>query len=219
MARISVNWEEPAVGGGYEGFDSEDMRTGLPAQYGDSGKPIVFYLASDLEEDALETVTVDGTVLRDEKVAIGMKMFNLVKMDGSRVDDDHPYHKILGGRELPRMVVVGSDGHKVGSLEGNIPPSKLFGLMKRAASKTYKHPIEKFVKEYQKVLTEIDKVEAAKTALATKRAASNDAPAARVRQWDDEEAELAQQEQEITATEAELLSFRMKDDKVAKGTP
>ena len=213
MARIAVNWEEPSVGSAYEGFDAANMMTGLPDEYAESGKPVIIYLESALEDDMVRTALITSTMERDEKVAIGMKMFNIVRMNGLKIGKDHPYAKILGGRKLPRMVVISPEGKKVGSVEGSISPSKLFSLMNRAASKVYKTPIGTFVKEYQKVLTEIDKVEAAKAILATRRATSADAPRSRTRRFDQDEEKLVKLEQEIMNQEKELLAFKVRAGK------
>ena len=219
MARIQVNWEEPSIGGGYEGYDAENLLTGLPDEYGESGKPLVVYLESSLPDDMIETAVVNQTVLPDEKIAIGMKMFNLVKMNGLKITKEHPYAKHLYGKELPRMVVVGADGKKIGTVEGKISPSKVFGLMKRASKQTYKTNIETFIKDYQKVLTDIDKVEAKKAALATRRQTSKNISKSKERMFAKEEEKITKEENEVLEREEKILKSRRRDEKLTKANP
>lgn len=217
MARLAVEWQEPTLGS-YEGYNPDSLLSALPADLARSGKPTVVYVFSDLPEDAVETANLGGTLLTDERVALGLKLFNLVKVRGETITKTHPYASILGGRELPRMVVVGADGSRVGALEGNdATPSAMMGLMKRASAKAYKTPIETFIKDYQKVLTDLDKVEGAKKTLATKRATSGEVAKSKSLGWDREEQELAKQEGQILEREKVLTAGILpKGEKVAK---
>ena len=210
MARLQVDWNEASLAGGYEGYNPSDLFTALPDEVGKSGKPLVVYLTSDLEDDAQETELATAA-LADEKVALGLKMFHAVKVDGSRITRDHAYADILGGRELPRLVVVGADGKKVGSTEGKVSASEVYSLMKRAASRVYKTQIDSYIKDYQKVLTEIDKIESAKKVLATQRETSGNVSKSKAAKWDREEAEMAKKESELLDQEKELLAFNRRD--------
>ncbi len=157
---------------------------------------------------------VEGTTLMDENVQIGATMFHNVKMNGNKVDQNHPYWKILGGKSLPRMVVVDTEGAKVGSVEGqDVSPSKLFTLMKRAAAKTYKTDLETMVKESKTILTEIDQIEAKRAALATKKAKST---VAKETEWAKEEKALADQMKAVDAREAALKKKWVDERKVTK---
>jgi hypothetical protein len=185
MARIDFNWSEPKLNT-YDKVNAEDFFTALPSDFRSAGKPVLVYVTGDAESQEMKNV--ESSVLRDESVSIGATMFRSIKVKGDKVTEGHPFWKVLGGKELPRMVVVDADGKKVGSCEGKqVSSSKVFALMKRAAARTYKTDLEMVVKETKTILTDIDQIEAKRTALATKREKSvNDRSA----QWAKEEKEL-----------------------------
>jgi hypothetical protein len=210
MAKLNLDWEQPGLGS-YDRFDKENLYSALPETFEENGKPLIVYLESSHPDDMMKTAVVRRSVFGDEKVAIGSKMFNLVKVDASRIDKTHPHWNILKGRELPRFVVTDPTGKRVGSLEGRISPSGLYGLMKKAASKTYKTSPDRLVKGFQKLLTEMDKVEAAKQALATQRATSGKISTGLQKKWDAKEAELEKQGEELAMEEKELLTLVLKN--------
>jgi hypothetical protein len=156
---------------------------------------------------------VDSTTLRDENVAISATLFWQVKLNGLKVKEGNPYWKTLGGKALPRMVVVDAAGAKVGAVEGkDVSPSKVFGLMKKAASRTYKTDLDTVVKETKSILTEIDQIEAKRAALQTKKSRSTVAKEA---EWAREEKALDEAMKAVTARETELKK-KWDDKKVTK---
>jgi hypothetical protein len=187
MARIDFNWAEPTLNT-YDHFNSDDFLTGLPADYKASGKPVLVFITSKSPEDEQEMKNIEGSVLKDESISIGATMFRSIKLDGAKIKEGHPFWKTLGGKELPRMVVVDAAGQKVGMCEGKqVSSSKVFGFMERAAARSFKTDRGTIVKETKTILTEIDQVDAKRKALATKKEKSvND----RTAQWAKEEKEL-----------------------------
>lgn len=213
MARIELKWDTPRFNM-YEGANPANLYSSLPDSYGQAGKPTLVYLTSSLPDDEQLMKNVEGTCFRDENVQIGGTMFQQMKLDGNKIRDTHPFWKILGGHDLPRMVVVDQDGAKVGSVEGkDVSPSKVFALMKRAASRTYRTDLETVVKETKSILTAIDQIEAKRSALATKKASST---VAKEREWAEEEKALDAQMKEIETREAELKRKWNEARKVAK---
>lgn len=187
MARIEIKWSEPQLNT-YDHLNTEDLFTALPADFKADGKPVLVFLTSSRSEDAQEMKNIEGSVLKDESISIGATMFRSVKLDGAKIREGHPFWKILGGKELPRMIVVNTAGQKVGSCEGKeVSSSKVFGFMERAAAKTYKTDLGTIVKDTKSILTEIDQVEAKRKALATKKEKS---VSDRSAQWAKEEKEL-----------------------------
>ncbi len=214
MARIEYKWDEPKLDM-YQSVDPDNFFSVLPDGFKKADKPILVYLTSDLADDAQVMKNVESSVLKDENVSIGASsMFQQIKMNGLKIKDSHPMWKTLGGKSLPRMVVVDTSGAKIGAVEGrDISASKLFGMMKRAASKTYKTDIDTVVKETKAILTEIDKVEAKRTALATKKASSTVAKEA---DWAKEEKALNDETKAIETREAALKKKWADDRKVTK---
>ncbi len=212
MARIDFKWQEPKLNG-YEGVNPDDFRTALPDSL-KSDKPFLVFLTSDLPDDSQEMSNISSTTLRDESVAIGATLFSQLKVNGLKVKEGSAFWKTLGGKELPRMVVVDAAGAKVGAVEGkDISPSKVFGLMKRAATRTYKTDLEKVVKETKSILTEIDQVEAKRAALATKKEHST---VAKETEWAREAKALDDQLKAIEAKEADLRKKWAEEKKVTK---
>lgn len=213
MARVEFKWSEPSLNG-YDNINPEDFRTALPGNTGKADKPFIVFLTSELPEDSQEMKNIDSSVLMNESVSIGATLFDQVKLDGAKVKDTNPYWQILGGKELPRMVVVDANGTKVGSVEGkDISTSKVFGMMKKAVSRTYKTDLEVVVKGTKTILTEIDQIEAKRAALETKKNASTSAKTA---EWAKEEKVLDEQMKAVVARETVLKQKWTEEKKVTK---
>ncbi len=222
--RLSVNFEKADLNASsYEGFNAEDLYTALPERYRESGRPLFVYLTSDLPEHVEATQALQQDVFFNEKIAIGMKMFSPIKVDGLKVGKDHPYGKILAGSELPRLIVVGTDGKKIGSLEGRAGDSKVFALIKKASDKTYKTSIDTFVKDYTDFLDLMDRVDGRRDDVAKDRKAVEKLTPAIEKKWAKEDDEIAKLEKEAIDFESKLLEFRRKGEKastsVAKSDP
>lgn len=211
MARVEFKWQEPTLNA-YDKINPEDFRTALP---GTPGKqPFLVFLTSDLPDDGQEMKNIDSAVLMNESVSIGATLFDQIKLDGTKIKDSNPYWKMLGGKELPRMVVIDANGVKVGAVEGkDISTSKVYGMMKKAASRTFKTDLDAVVKGTKVILTEIDQVEAKRAALTTKRNSStND----KSDEWAKEEKALDEQMKVIVARETELKQKWTEERKVTK---
>jgi hypothetical protein len=209
-----MKWETPKLNL-YDNIDKEDFFSCLPADYKSCGKPLIVLLGTDLPDAAKKVAELDQKVFGDENVAVGARLFRAVKMKGDKVSKDHAHWATLGGRELPRAIVVDATGQKAGTLEGNdLSASGLFKLMKKAASKTYKADLDKIVKETSSLLDEMDRIEAKQKLLAEQK---KTAKGSKVEQIAAEEQELAKQLKDVQARDAELLKKATEERKVAKG--
>ncbi len=157
-------------------------------------RPILIYVCDEATGcegfDKLENV-----VLKDEKVALGMKAFRTLKM--------HPDHAAADpalegkGREVPRMLLVNPGDLKVTVLEkGKLKTSALYDAMKKTASAFWKENLDKVVKAHLKLLTEQDQLANAQKVMEEKRArlAAEDGAKA-----DKELKELAKEREELEA--------------------
>lgn len=213
MARIEYKWDEPKLNS-YEGFNPESLYSSLPDSYKSAAKPGIVFLTSSLEDHAQYMKNVEATTLMDENVQIGATMFQHVKMNGNKVTETHPYWKILGGKTLPRLVVVDATGAKIGSVEGqDVSASKVFALMKRASARTYKTELEAVVKGTKEILTSIDNIEAKRTAL-KQRMESSSKP--KTEEWAKEQKALDDAMKAVEAREADLVKKWNEERKVAK---
>ena len=210
-----MSWETPKLEL-YDKFDPKDFLTALPDDYKESNKPLIVYVATDSDlPDVLRKVTdAEQNVFRDENVALGGKLFRAVRLKGDKINKSHVYWSTLGGKELPRAIVVDAAGQKVGGLEGNdLSASGLFKLMKKASARTFKTDLEKVVKESRSLLDEMDQVEAKQKVLEERKKTAKQGSEKSIAE---EEARLAQQMQDIEAREAELLKRASGDRKVTK---
>jgi hypothetical protein len=213
MARIELKWDEPKLAM-YDHYDVNDIYTALPSTYREADKPLLIYLTSDLTEDAQEVKNIESSALKDESVEIGATMFSTIKMNGNKVNDRHQYWKTIGGKDLPRFVVVDTTGQKVGSVEGkDVSLTKVFGLMKRAAAKTYKTDLDTIVKETKSVLTDLDRVDARRKALDLKKKNEKNA---NVADLDKEQKSIDEFEKSVQSRDAALKKKWAEDRKLAK---
>lgn len=213
VARLQMKWETPKINL-YDHVDASDFFSCLPADYKGSGKPLVVFLGSDLPEAAKQMEELNTAVFGDENVAVGARLFRAVRLKGDKVSKDHPHWPTLGGKALPRVVVIDAAGNKAGVLEGKeLSASNLFKSMKKAAAKTFKSDLDKVVKETRELLDEMDRIEAKQKLLGEQK---KNAKAAKLAEIEAEEKKLAQALQDVQTRDAELLKKFDDDRKVAK---
>ena len=169
----------------------------LSLKWGD--KPVVVYVVDEAAGsdgfDKLEEV-----VLKDEKVALGMKGFKTVKM--------HPDHAELDpllagkGKTVPRMLIVDPTKMKVKVLEkGKLKASALFSAMKQTSGKVYKEKLDKVVKSHLKLLGKQDQLVNAQKVLDQKAGRLSGESGKKVER---ELAELKKEREEVAAELAEI---------------
>lgn len=172
MAELGIRWErvERVSQGGAAVVTGESETPSTPAEialrWGD--KPVIVYVCDEAAGcegfDKLEEV-----VLKDEKVALGMKAFRTVKMHPDHAEAD-PVTKGQG-TDVPRMLLIEPTGLKVTALDkGKLKASNLYGEMKKVAGKVYKEKLDKVVKTHLKLLTKQDQLANAEKTLVAKEA-------------------------------------------------
>ena len=151
-------------------------------------------------------------ILKDEKVALGMKAFRTVKMHPDDVDEDVVLEG--KGKDVPRMLIVDPIKVKVTVLEkGKLKTSGLYGAMKKVSGKFYKEKLDKVVKTHLKLLTEQDQLANAEKVLTGKvaRLKAEDGKSA--------EKELEKTEKEHEEVKEELAALREKTKALWELTP
>ena len=215
MAKLSIDWTDLAttrVTTGTQAQDVQDLSsaTGMLNRADQQfERPILVYLTSSTDEARTSQDVVEGTTLKDERVAIASKLFTMVRDNGDQITRDHPFHRWIGGNQLPRFVVFTSDGQKVGKLEGRASPSKLYGLMKKAAVKEYVVNLDRTIKDYQKILTALDRLSVLQSSLVSKE--GRDVNQREQKQIEKKRAELAKEEEQLRVREDELLKFKKRN--------
>ncbi len=187
MAKLQMNW---STAEGCDG-DAADSMAALGAKTGRPMMVLVYASASELK-------VLDGACGTDERVAIGAKAFQLVKVDAAKLPEGGELASSLGGRATPRYVFFDADGKKVATVDDKVSPSKVFEAMKRTAGSS----LDGFVKDYQKFLTALDKLESDKSTLKIKLE--------RLGSRADKDSSVASKQKEIDATSEKLLGTEKK---------
>ncbi|MCI0585384.1 MAG: hypothetical protein L0323_00925 [Planctomycetes bacterium] len=171
--------------------DAADPMAAFGAKTGRPMLVMVYGSAADAK------VFVDPTS-PDERVAIGAKAFQLVQVNAEKLPEAGEIAGALAGKSTPRFVFFNADGKKVATVEGKISPGKLFEGMKAAAGSS----LEGFVKDYQKFLTAVDKLEGDKATLKVKLD--------RLGSRAEKDASVAAKQKEIDATSEKLVGTEKK---------
>ncbi|MDJ0520480.1 MAG: hypothetical protein QNJ90_00240 [Planctomycetota bacterium] len=215
MAELNIRWQSVdriskggAVVTGDKAGEAESSSE-LTLKWGD--QPVLVYVCDEAAGcegfDKIEEV-----VLKDEKVALGMKAFKTVKMH----PDDAGLDPVLKdqGKTVPRMMLVDPTKMKVTVIEAKkVKASSLYKAMKKVAGKVYKEKLDKVVKTHLKLLTEQDQLANAEKVLSEKvsRLGGEEGKKA--------EKELAEVKKEHTEVKAELKALAKKTADLWKLTP
>ena len=174
----------------------------------ENGQPTLYFLTSADPEFMGEMKVARKSILADENVAIATKFFNCVEIDGDEFGTKHPLYEKLKGRSFPRFVVIDSQGAVKGKLEGKLGPKKLYKILKKGAQSDYKVKLDKVVKDYRKMLDELDKIDQQKKVLANKERNQGDKAARKIAK--DRDA-LALREKKAAEKEVKLLGAELKN--------
>ena len=164
-------------------------------------KPLIVYVCDEAEGcedfDKLEEV-----VLKDEKVALGMKAFRTVKMHPDDAAEDALLEGL--GKDVPRMVLIEPVKMKTKVLEPKkLKTSTLFKAMKSIAGKFYKENLDKVVKKHLKLLTEQDKLANEEKVLNEQKSRLEEDEKAKAKKIEKRLAELAKEKAELLSNKAE----------------
>ncbi len=139
------------------------------AGYGEK-RPLFLFITGRDPKAAKKVALIQNTAFKDERVALGAKFFRLAQVEADQITRSHPLYKIVGGRKLPRIVIISLDGKTHKKLEGRISAGRLFGAMKSIVRKDFKRSLGSFVNKMRKCLNELDKLESEKRRLENQKA-------------------------------------------------
>ena len=213
MARLRLDWDDLTK------FDKPDPQNPSSGAQKEAKKrrgarkdeekllplPLFIYITS-LDRRAKRTVKyVEGTVLEDERIALGCHFFRCIKLRDDKLDPKHPLAKLVRGRRLPRIILVPRDRSRPRVLEGRrIKASTLYANMRRVSNKFCKTRLDKYVSGMRDILNELDKLDQKKKKFAAdKRRGRADARDKR---------EIEQLEKMIEKAEARLTKKKFKVD-------
>jgi hypothetical protein len=215
LAKLTIEWGKlasPTVAtgkGATEVTDLSNVRGVLEPSLRQFDRPILVYLESARSESKTDKDNIETTTLKDERVALPAKLFTAVKANADEMTQDHPYWKFFEGPARPRFMLFSSRGELIGKLDGKVSPSKLSDLMKRALHDEFAFSLDRWVKDYQKVLTGIDKLESLKKALDQK--AERDTSTSAQREIAARREKLEAESSALIAEEKKLFDLKRKD--------
>lgn len=212
MAKLNIKWrslDTVAPKGVVTGQSGEETQKAAAAMQAE--RPMLVYITSDDPADKT-TRKLESVVFASETVAVGAKFFDTIKVAaGSALQD-----RLLkdAGRHTPRLVLIDRDYgvHKV--LQGSgISGGKLIKAMKGLARKEYTTRFDTMVRDYIKLLNELDRLEGRKAKIADDRARLAAKPnASKERRVARDEKEYKADMEKWGEKEAKLLELRKKGE-------
>ena len=182
-------------------------------------RPLFLFITSRDSKVAKAVGLIEKTAFKDERVALGAKFFRLSQVEAAQITRSHPLYKLVGGRKLPRIVLISMDGKTHRKMEGRISAGRLFGAMKSIVRKDYKRNLGTFATKMRKLLNEIDKLEGEKKRLENKKALASkkSKKGAKTRLLEKKEALLESKSKALTEKMKELLAWTVPpQEKTAK---
>jgi hypothetical protein len=218
MARLNIKWRslneiapQAVTTGESEEIAEENAeeakQTSMRAE-----KPMLVYVTSDDPTDKV-TRKLEAIVFANEKVGLGAKFFDTVKIThGDSLQD-----RILKehGRYAPRLVFVTRDFAVSDVLQKKqLTAGKLLKAMKKLAKTEYATNFEAMVRDYTKLLNELDRLESKRAALADQRRRLQEKPnKSRDKKVARSEADLEVEMDAWKKKEEAILKFRVKGEK------
>jgi len=218
MARLNIKWRSlnevapQAVTTGETVENAEENAEETKQTSMRAEKPMLVYVTSDDPTDK-DTRKLEAIVFANEKVGLGAKFFDTVKIThGDSLQD-----RILkeNGRYAPRLVFVTRDYAVSDVLQKKqLTAGKLLKAMKKLAKTEYATNFEAMVRDYTKLLNELDRLESKRAALADQRRRLQEKPnKSRDKKVAREEADLEVEMDAWKKKEEAILKFRVKGEK------
>ncbi|MHC4817074.1 MAG: hypothetical protein ACYTF8_03290 [Planctomycetota bacterium] len=175
-------------------------------------KPMMVYVTSDDPTDKV-TRKLEAVVFANEKVCLGAKFFDTIKVSAGDALQD----RILSenGRYSPRLVLLTREYKVVAVLQKKqISGGKLLKAMQRVAKMEYATSFDTMVRNYTKLLNELDRLESKKSAIADQRRRLQEKPnKSRDKKIARDEAKYEAEMNEWKKKEEAVLKFRVKGEK------
>jgi len=177
-------------------------------------KPMMVYVTSDDPTDG-DTRKLESVVFANEKVGVGSKFFDSIKVTSGDAAQD----RILSeaGRRLPRIVFVNRDYSVADVLEGSeLSGGKLLSAMQRVVRKEYVNSFDSMVRDYIKLLNELDRLESKKAAIEDQKRRLAEKPnKTREKKIARDEAEYKQEMEDWQEKEKKVLELKIKGGEAA----
>ena len=177
-----------------------------------SEKPMMIYVQHDDETD-MTVRKLEDVVFIDERVALGAKFFDTIKVEPGNALQDRILKE--AGKGTPRLIFLKRDYSGANGLRGKqISGSKVLKAMSFVARKEYVTSFAKMVRSYRKLLNDVDRLEGKKATIAQSRARLQGKPnPSKAKKLAREEKKLAAEFKKLEEQENKLLAFRSKGAK------
>ncbi len=171
---------------------------------------MIVYVPSDDPTDKT-TRKLEQVVFKNEKLGVGAKFFDTIKVSAGDAAQD----RILNTKtRVPRMMFLERDYSVHAVLQQRqLTPGKILKAMKSLVKKEYVNNFDKMVKDYIKLLNELDRLEGRKTQLADTRARLAGKPnTAKAKKLERMEAEYKADRDAWVEKEKQILALKTKGD-------
>jgi len=217
MARLQIQWRT------LSDFAPQSVTTGQSSEEAArlatmrADRPMMVYVTSDDPTDPI-TRKLEDIVFANEVVGIGAKFFDTIKMNAGDAAQDRLIS--ANGRKAPRILFVSRDYKVAAVVQGRqLSRGRLLKAMKFLARKEYKSSFDKMVRDYTKLLNELDRLEGRKTKLADDKARLEAKPSrSKEKKWERAEKELEVDRASWMQREKKLLEFQVRGEAKAKTT-
>ena len=207
MARLRISWRslneiapQAVTTGETEENAEEANQTGMRAE-----KPMLVYVTSDDPTDKT-TRKLEAIVFANEKVGLGAKFFDTIKVTHGDALQDRLLKE--HGRFAPRLVFLTRDYAVTDVMQKKqLTAGKILKSMQKLAKKEYATKFETMVRDYTKLLNELDRLESKKAALADQRRRLQEKPNK------SRDKKVAREE---IKHEAEMNAWKQKEDAILK---
>jgi len=213
MARLKISWRslneiapQAVTTGETEENAEETKQTGMRAE-----KPMLVYVTSDDPTDK-DTRKLEAIVFANEKVGLGAKFFDTIKITHGDALQDRLLKE--QGRYAPRLVFLTRDYAVTDVMQKKqLTAGKILKAMQKLAKMEYATKFEAMVRDYTKLLNELDRLESKKAALADQRRRLQEKPnKSRDKKVAREEAKHEAEMNAWKQKEEAILKFKAKDD-------
>jgi len=193
------------------GMTEEQARETLLAD-----RPMLVYIYDGEAEEDLRFEIESSKAFLDDKVAIGARFFDCIRIDAESAREDRAIAKSF--RSLPALVFLRPNFEVAAKLSGKFSAAKVFSSMCAAMKKDYANCVSTVVKAQQKVMKERVALqrEWSKVDELDERIADEGSQSRRANLIQERESlasKLERAQQELAATEAKLYQLESKPDK------
>lgn len=174
-------------------------------------RPMLVYVTA---EDSTDSTTrkLEEVVFKSEQLGVAAKFFETIKMSAGDALQDRALKD--AGKSEPRLVFLNRDYTVNAVLESrSLSAGRITKAMEALVRDNYKDNFDRMVKDYIKLLNEMDRLEGKKSTLADQRARLLDKPnASKMKKLERQEEEIRAEADSLAARETELLSFNRKGE-------